>query len=135
MRKIIILALLMVLLAACSQLQGGTTSGESEQPPDGVGTAPTATATPTIVPTPTIPATFTPAPMVHNGHLYVVGGFSSGEYVVHQVSYGETLAILCEIYDVSVEQIARVNKLRNWNHIYVGQELRIPVPVSTDESG
>ncbi len=44
----------------------------------------------------------------------------------HIVRYGETLFSIGRTYGVNPYLIARVNGLRNPNHIYAGQRLRIP---------
>ncbi|RME83023.1 MAG: LysM peptidoglycan-binding domain-containing protein [Caldilineae bacterium] len=47
-------------------------------------------------------------------------------YKIHLVKRGETLSLIAARYGVSVRAIARANKIRNVNRIYVGQRLRIP---------
>ncbi len=46
----------------------------------------------------------------------------------HTVARGESLGSIARRYSVSVGEIARMNKIRNRNRIYVGTELVIPVP-------
>ena len=132
MRKIIILALLLLLLAAC-QDNGDSSSNNNnrgnntttEQTEDGIA----AQDSPRVetTPDPGLPATYTPEPMIHSGHLYAVGGF--GTRVIHVVQPGDTLAKLCARYGVSVEDIARANRLSNWDHIEVGMALVVPLPL------
>ena len=124
MKKIIILALfLLLLIAACSD-EGAPTSTEFENTEAVSENAPRAEA-----PTPTmLPATYTPSPMEHDGHLFLVGGFASGTRIIHVVQPGDTLTILCERYGVSVEDLARINNIHNVNHIEVGDSLIIPLP-------
>ena len=127
MKKITIIALfLLLLIAACSD------EGSSPLPGFNEGEGETAVASDNVpraeAPTPTmLPPTFTPAPMDHGGHLYLVGSYS-GTRIIHIVQPGETLAILCKRYGVSVEDLARINNIRNPNHIEVGDALTIPLP-------
>jgi membrane-bound lytic murein transglycosylase D len=51
----------------------------------------------------------------------------------HTVARGESLGSIAKRYDVSVDDIVRMNKIANRNRIYVGTELVIPVP-GTDGS-
>ena len=133
MKKVIIVALfLLLLVAACSEdgptaLPGFNQDGgdESAVASDNVPRA--------EAPTPTmLPATFTPEPMIHEGHLYysgrVFGGTLSGTRIIHVVQPGDTLAKLCDRYGVSIDDLARVNNIRNKNHIEVGTSLIIPLP-------
>ena len=46
----------------------------------------------------------------------------------HRVRGGETLASIGAKYGVSVSEIVNLNRIRNVNKIYVGQELVIPAP-------
>ena len=133
MRKVIIIALfLLLLIAACSEdgpsaLPGFNEGGTGEEDTAVADTVPRAEA-----PTPTsLPPTFTPAPMTHEGHLYLVGGFgsiASGTRIIHIVQPGDTLAKLCDRYGVPVQDLARINNIRNVNHIEVGDSLIIPLP-------
>lgn len=115
MRKsaFVIIALLLVvfLLAACSQDNN-----------DAVGTAeavviPTNTATPT----PTLPATFTPVPEGHGGHLYAVE-----TRAVHVVQAGETLGGIANMYGITVRDLARSNRIYNYDLVEVGDVLFVP---------
>lgn len=130
MRKVIIVALFfLLLLAACSDDGPSALPGFNE---DGSGQNETAVASENVpraeAPTPTmLPPTFTPEPMTHEGHLYLVGSYS-GTRIVHIVQPGDTLAKLCDRYGVSVEDLARINNIRNVNHIEVGDSLIIPLP-------
>jgi hypothetical protein len=131
MRKLIIFALfLLLLIAACSdedgpsalpEFNGGNGSGESAIASEGV--PPRVEA-----PTPTsLPPTYTPAPMFHEGHLYLVGSYS-GTRIIHIVQPGDTLTKLCDRYGVPISDLARINNIRNINHIRVGDALIIPLP-------
>lgn len=46
---------------------------------------------------------------------------------VHTVQAGETLGVISQLYDVSVEDIAAANDLTNVNAISIGQQLVIPI--------
>lgn len=52
---------------------------------------------------------------------------AAGEPVVHTVQAGETLNMISQQYDVSIEDIMAANGLDNPNFIGVGQQLTIPV--------
>lgn len=51
---------------------------------------------------------------------------SPADAAVHRVRSGDTLSAIGARYGVAVGKIARVNGLRNPNHIVVGHKLRIP---------
>jgi membrane-bound lytic murein transglycosylase D len=51
----------------------------------------------------------------------------------HVVARGESLGSIARRYDVSVDAIVRMNKIRDRNRIYVGTELVIPVPGASGE--
>ncbi len=55
--------------------------------------------------------------------------------VVHVVRPGENLYLIANRYGVTVRAIMRVNRLRNPNVIYVGQELIIPVTPTATPTG
>lgn len=50
----------------------------------------------------------------------------SGELAVHVVQPGETLSEIAQQYDVTSDDIARINNLTNRNQLRVGQSLTIP---------
>lgn len=50
----------------------------------------------------------------------------SSNYTYHTVRVGDTLSRIASRYGVSVEVLMQVNGIRNPNHIYVGQVLKIP---------
>jgi nucleoid-associated protein YgaU len=134
MKKVIIFALFFLLVvAACSDDNGPTQLPDFNENGGDNATAIASDNVPRAeAPTPTmLPPTFTPAPMVHQGHLYIVGGLGgnfSGTRIIHIVQPGDTLSKLCDRYGVSVEDLARVNNIRNKNHIEVGDALVIPLP-------
>jgi hypothetical protein len=135
MKKVIIVALfLLLLVVACSEdgptaLPGFDQDGEN-------GSAVASDGPRAEAPTPTmLPATFTPAPMIHEGHLFFGGGVGgafggtfSGTRIIHIVQPGDTLVKLCDRYGVSVADLARINNIRNKDHIEVGDSLIIPLP-------
>lgn len=135
MKKVIIVALFLILLiVACSE-DGPTALPGFDQGGDGETAVASDNVPRAEAPTPTmLPATFTPAPMIHEGHLFNSGGGFvsgvplSGTRIVHIVQPGDTLAKLCDRYGVSVEILASVNNIRNKDHIEVGDSLIIPLP-------
>lgn len=71
--------------------------------------SPTATVTPSPTFTPTaVPPTSTPAAMVH------------------VVQAGETLYHIADVYQITIEQLARANQRTTTDFLYVGEELLIP---------
>ncbi len=108
---ITVLLLAVFLLAACNQ-DNGTEEGPTE-----VVVEPTSTATPT----PTLPATYTPVPMGHAGHLYPVE-----TRAVHVVQPGETLGGIANMYGTTVRDLARTNRIINYDLIEVGDVLFVP---------
>ncbi len=63
----------------------------------------------------------------------------SGTLVEHFVLPGETLAIIAELYNSTVDAIVEENELENANDIFAGQKLQVPVnlvtPVPTNTPG
>lgn len=55
-----------------------------------------------------------------------------GATTTHVVQPGDTLALIARRYGVSVEEVARLNRLANPNLIYVGQSLLIPLAEGRD---
>jgi nucleoid-associated protein YgaU len=132
MKKVIIVALfLLLLVVACSDDGPTALPGFDQEGEDGSAVAsdnvPRAEA-----PTPTmLPATFTPVPMIHEGHLYSLGGvFASSTRIIHIVQPGDTLTKLCDRYGVPIDVLARINNIRNEDLIEVGDSLIIPLPVT-----
>lgn len=110
---IIFILLGLFLLGACNQEENGPETG---------GTAaaeviPTSTPTPT----PTLPATYTAVPMSHGGHLYAVSSRAT-----HIVQPGETLGIIANMYGITVEALARANRIYNYDLIEAGETLFVP---------
>ena len=91
---------------------------------DGAATEPTAAAElpEGVLPTPNIAAP--PSGIIAPEATALA---SANEPVVHTVQAGETLNIISQQYDVSVEDIMQVNGMDNPNFIAVGQQLAIPV--------
>lgn len=121
MRKhaIIIVTLLLafLMLAACSQDQNGGNGAAATEAAQVIEATPTNTATPT----PTLPPTFTPEPMGHGGHLYAVSTRQ-----IHIVQAGETMGSIANQYDVTVQDLARANRIYDYHTIYTGQVLFVP---------
>ncbi len=131
MRRLWILLLFVVILAACSN-NGG--AGTLPSPlPDSSGTEGGVVATNEprveITPTPPLPPTFTPNAMAHQGHLYLlpVSGADGVIQYVYVVRPGDTLTSLSKFFGVSADDVVRVNQIRDQNLIEVGQRLVIPV--------
>ena len=133
MHKLWIVVILLLLLAACAQA-GGQQPEVVESTP--IAIAAQATPLPTFTPPPTIPATFTPTIKEFQGHLYAYGPGISSRFTnnirisaagpLYEVQPGDTLAELCEVFGISVEQLAAANNVENINHIEVGQMLVLP---------
>ncbi|RMG89980.1 MAG: LysM domain-containing protein [Chloroflexi bacterium] len=130
MRKVIWFVLVFsVVLVACRRGDDNVpvqevTGVEGEITPAAVEVAPRVEATPT----PTLPATWTPAPMTHGGHLYllpVAGG--EGARVIYVVQPGDTLAKIAHRYHVSVWDLALINHIEDIDRIEKGSVLVIPV--------
>ena len=51
---------------------------------------------------------------------------SSGGYITYVVKRGDTLSAIARKYDTTVEDLVRINNIKDPDHIYVGQQLRIP---------
>jgi len=49
------------------------------------------------------------------------------QFVVHRVRYGESLWTISKKYNVSIHDLAAVNKIRNRNKVRVGQKLNVPL--------
>jgi LysM repeat protein len=127
MRKLYVLLLLIFSLAACNQNEnGGATTPAADS---GVVSDTTDDDSPrvAVVPTASLPATWTPLSRVHGGHLYLlpVSG-AAGTPVIHVVQPGETVAALCARYQISIEDLARLNNVQNWDDIEAGTVLFIP---------
>ncbi len=131
MRNIIIISflLLSVFLAACSNTpslslpmgEDGAVVVEGQptsQPPRVEAT-----------PTPPLPPTFTPMAMAHQGHLYLlpVSGADGSIQYAHVVRAGDTLAGVCQMYGVSLQDVMLINDIEDANHIEVGDYIIIPV--------
>ena len=130
----VVLLILIPLLSACNPIR----SNDSDQPPitdnqpDDTGAQDSphseipATAT-------TLPPTWTPLPLEHSGHLPGVSESNpaaiSGtrEVVTYTVQRGDTLAEICNRYGASIDEVARINNISDWDVIEVGQVLMIPV--------
>ncbi len=84
-----------------------------------------ATATPTVTPTP--------------GPTPAAGATPSGcppppaNWIVYTIQSGDTLYRLSKLYNVSVDDLARVNCISD-NKIYVGQSLYVPALPATPQN-
>lgn len=84
------------------------------------GATAAATLPPGVLPTPNIAAP-------PSGTIPPEAAAPADEPVIHTVQSGETLNMISQQYDVTVEDIMAVNGLDNPNIIGVGQQLNIPV--------
>jgi nucleoid-associated protein YgaU len=98
----LLLALAIVLLAAC---EGGSAVPPEPTPTPGAQF---------LMPTPMAPVTAPP---------YT----SAPEVLKYVVQEGDTLYDIALRYDVSMDDLIRINKLRDPNSLTVGQELLIPL--------
>ena len=53
-----------------------------------------------------------------------IGNYDSG-HNLYTVKKGDTLSKIARIYNVTVQEIANLNNIKNINYIYVGEQLRI----------
>ena len=116
MRKVIVLTLFVLLVAACNQ-DGNGVEETGAVTPTTAAEAPRVEATPT----PPLPATFTPSPFLHGGHISPVGTSS-----IHIIQPGDTLGELARQYGVSVSDLASANRITNVDRIEEGTVLYIP---------
>lgn len=130
----ILFLLIMLLLAACNPIanNGRNLPPTIENQPDGTSaqdsprmeTPPTATI---------LPPTWTPLPSEPGAHLPGVSNSNSiaitetREVVTYTVQRGDTLAEICNEYGASIDEVARINNISDWDVIEVGQVLTIPV--------
>lgn len=81
------------------------------------------TPVPTYTP---IPAdarpTWTPKPVARPAHIPIP------QTIIHVVEAGETLALIAERYNTTVETLVALNNIENANKIKVGQKLVVSVP-------
>ena len=49
------------------------------------------------------------------------------QFIVHRVRFGESLWTISKKYNVSIHDLAAVNKIRNRNKVRVGQKLNVPL--------
>ncbi|MCA9873635.1 MAG: LysM peptidoglycan-binding domain-containing protein [Ardenticatenaceae bacterium] len=133
MRRLVLILFVLLLLAACSNNNQDSftlpTSLTNGLDLEGDATVPPAAPRVEVTPTPPLPPTFTPVPMVHQGHLYLlpVSGADGTVQYVHIVRPGDTLTGLSKFYGVSADEVARVNHIKNQNLIEVGEPLVIPI--------
>jgi len=118
MRKVIVLTLFVLLVAACNQ--GGNSVEESSA---ATPTTAAEAAPPRVeaTPTPSLPPTFTPSLLTLGGHISPVGTSS-----IHIIQPGDTLGELAKQYGVTVADLASANRITNVDRIEVGTVLYIP---------
>ena len=51
---------------------------------------------------------------------------ASGGYITYVVKRGRHPSAIARKYDTTVEDLVRINNIKDPDHIYVGQQLRIP---------
>ncbi len=49
------------------------------------------------------------------------------QFIVHRVRYGESLWTISKKYNVTIHDLAAVNKIRNRNKVKIGQKLNVPL--------
>ena len=49
-------------------------------------------------------------------------------YAIHRVARGDTLTLIAERYGTNNTKLIQLNNLKNANHIWVGQRLKVPTP-------
>ncbi len=124
MRYIFILfTLVALLLTACGK-------SEPDLPPT---LAPADTPTPLNTriletATPPIPPTWTPSPKNTEGETTLEDGIdeNSENVTLYTIQRGDTLTIIAGKFAVSVQKLADVNHISNWDLIEVGETLIIP---------
>jgi LysM repeat protein len=67
--------------------------------------------------------------------LLPTSAFADNGPVIHQVQRGETLMAIAQQYGVTVEDLMRLNNLRNANRLYAGQRLVVRPGQSSENSG
>ena len=90
-----------------------------ESPPPDIPDEPTATPVPGTPPTPT------PIPVPVSATIIET----------YTVRYGDTLGAIAARYDLSIEDLMRLNGLTNPNALQIGQVLKIPVQVTRAAPG
>ena len=56
----------------------------------------------------------------------------SAPMLIHTVKKGESLWEIAQQYHLSLEQLSKVNELKQPNSLYIGQEVKIPISNSND---
>lgn len=82
--------------------------------------APTPTSTPTVTKTPTVTVTPTPSATP-----------TPSGFVVYRIRSGDTLGSVGARFDVSWQELARINKIADTTSLHVGQEILIPVTATS----
>ena len=146
MNKLRILILLPVLLFACRPIAGESPAATAVPAGEGADSADSPRLSTEIPPTPTgLPPTWTPqaanqganvpnfdANVSAPGSTIITAQGTAvpaydGPSINYVVQRGDTLAEICNEYGVSIDQVAQINHISNWDHIEVGQILVLPV--------
>lgn len=134
MRQILILfAFVLFGLTACQQSESNPSNAE----PEGIPTV----ASPAIIqptPTPSLPPTWTPPAPAVNAAGNTVGGETAvntntptnapieASGTVYTIQPGDSLGEIAKAFNVSLQELADINNITNWNIIEVGDVLIIP---------
>lgn len=128
-RLFIFLCLLAALwLTACS---GEADALPTQVPAVEEGGGADSSPRPTDNPADLLPPTWTPQPTADSGALAAPGsgedaGTPAANQTIYLVQAGDTLGTIAIAFDVSVDDLARVNNISDPDHIEVGQQLIIP---------
>lgn len=131
MRKLLILALILIGLAACNRGEEVDLDGIPGEDTPGTAVEDSPRNAPPPTPT-TLPATWTPPPSNPEGHISGAPDSSgatpdvSVTRFIYIVQRGDTLAEISQRFGVPLAELARVNNITDWDRIEVGQELIIP---------
>ncbi len=117
---LIVTAVILFFLAACSNNNGNNDANGQAQATLVPG-EPTPVPPPTVTPLPTLPPVNEIPTRSHEGHIYAVDG-----RVEHVILAGETLSAIAVQYDVTVKDIARANRIYNYDLIEVGDVIYVP---------
>jgi LysM repeat protein len=123
MRQIIIIFILLLSLAACSQEEASTGLPTRAQT---VELGPRNFTTEGL----SLPPTWTPPPVTAAEHLPPITGPDAAPEISAQASYvvqpGDTLGEIASLYGVTVSSLASANRIANIDVIEVGTVLIIP---------
>ena len=57
----------------------------------------------------------------------VSGGAGAEKYIQYKIVRGDTLAHLARVYHTTVDELVRINHIKDKNKIYAGDTILIPV--------